>query len=112
MKQIILAVLAIFLFSTTAMADWQVTVSGWTMSVGPDLAYEQVRMDGVAQVGCDNILPADSKSCVFTIPTKTNQEISIRSFDSGGGYADNIIGNIGSGPNPAAGGSITVIWLP
>ena len=93
-----------------AFADWQVTVSGWTMSSGPDLSYEQVRMDGVAQTGCDNILPGDSKSCVFNIATKTDQEITIRSFDSSANFADHTIGNIGSGPNPASGGTITVIW--
>ena len=110
MKRLVLALFGVFLFSTVAMADWQVTVSGWTMSVGPDLAYEEVRMDGVSM--CTNILPADSKSCAFVITTKSDQEISVRSFDSGANFADNIIGNIGSGPNPSSGGSITIIWVP
>ena len=110
MKKVFLAILISLFVAGSAWADWQVTVSGWTMSPGPDLAYEEVRMDGVAQ--CTNILPADSKSCVFNITNKTNQEISIRSFDSGANFADNIIGNIGSGPNPSSGGTITIIWVP
>ena len=109
MKKLIL-VLAIGFFSSMAYADWQVTVSGWTMSAGPDLAYEQVMMDGVAQTGCDNILPGDSKSCVFNVANKTDQLITVRSFDSGANFADHTIGNLGIGPNPATGGSVTVIW--
>jgi len=110
MKKLFLSAMAItfILTSTMAWADWQVTVSGWTMSAGPDLRDESVMMDGVAQ--CSAILPGDSKSCVFSIPTKTNQVISIRSFDSASNFADHIIGNIGTGPNPASGGTITVIW--
>ena len=107
MKKLVLAIALIFI-STVAFADWQVTVSGWTMSTGPDLSYEDVLMDGVAQ--CSNILPADNKSCVFTITNKTNQAIVIRSYDSGANFADYALGNIGSGPNPASGGTITVIW--
>jgi hypothetical protein len=109
MKKVFLA-LMILAMAVPAFADWQVTVSGWTMSPGPDLAYEQVRMDGVAVTGCDNILPGDSKSCVFNITSKTDQAITIRSFDSAANFADHTIGTIGSGPNPASGGTITVIW--
>ena len=109
MKKLFL-IMAMVLMASMAWADWQVTVSGWTMSPGPDLAYEQVRMDGVAVTGCDSILPGDSKSCVFNITSKTNQAITIRSFDSSANFADHTIGNIGSGPNPASGGTITVIW--
>jgi hypothetical protein len=108
MKKTFMAVLMVLFVSSFAWADWEVTVSGWTMSIGPDLAYEEVRMDGVAK--CTNILPADSKACVFIITAKTNQEITIRSFDSATSYADNTIGNIGTGPNPSTGGTITVIW--
>ena len=107
MKKLFL-IMAMVLMASTALADWQVTVSGWTMSAGPDLRDESVMMDGVAQ--CSAILPGDSKSCVFSIVTKTNQAISIRSFDSASNFADHTIGNIGSGPNPASGGTITVIW--
>ena len=112
MKKLILAMAILAMASSPAMADWQVTVSGWTMSPGPDLAYEQVRMDGVAQSGCDNILPADSKSCIFTVANKTGQVITIRSFDTNANYADHTLGNLGAGPNPASGGNITIIWVP
>ena len=61
MKKLVLAIASIFI-STVALADWEVTVSGWTPSSGPDLAYEDVLMDGVAQ--CSNILPSGT-----SIPT-------------------------------------------
>ena len=108
MKKLFLALAILAIAVSPAFADWQVTVSGWAMSVGPDLRDESVMMDGVAQ--CSVILPGDSKACAFVIPTKTNQEIMIRSFDSANNFADHTIGAIGSGPNPATGGTITVIW--
>jgi len=108
MKRLFLVLAILAMAVSPAFADWQVTVSGWTMSVGPDLRDESVMMDGVTQ--CSVILPGDSKACVFVISTKTNQEIAIRSFDSANNFADHIIDNIGSGPNPATGGTITVIW--
>jgi len=107
MKNLVIA-LAFLLVPAMAFADWQVTVSGWTMSAGPDLTYEDVLMDGVAQ--CSNILPADNKSCVFTVISKTNQTVVIRSYDGSANFADYALGAIGFGPNPASGGSITVIW--
>ena len=107
MKKLIL-VLLILIFAAPALADWQVTVSGWTMSPGPDLSHEDVLMDGVAQ--CSNILPADNKSCVFNVANKTDQVIVVRSYDTSNDFADHTIGSIGSGPNPASGGSVTVIW--
>jgi len=108
MKKIAMILIGLFLFAGIAFADWEVTVSGWTMSAGPDLAYEQVLSLG-GDV-CGNILPTDGKSCVFTVANKSNQEIRIRSFDSAGNYADNIVGNIGGGPNPSSGGNIIVFW--
>ena len=109
MKKMFFMVLAIvLLFPAVAMADWEVTVSGWTMSAGPDLAHEQVLSLGADM--CGDILPIDGKSCVFTVPSKSNQEIRIRSFDTNGNYADNIVGNIGGGPNPSSGGTVIVIW--
>jgi hypothetical protein len=105
---IVVMVLMVSFFAVPALADWEVTVSGWTMSVGPDLAHEQVLSLGADM--CGNILPVDGKTCVFTVANKSNQEIRIRSFDSSGNYADNIVGNIGGGPNPSAGGTIIVIW--
>jgi hypothetical protein len=108
MKRLLLALSILVFLAVPAMADWQVTVSGWIMSTGPDLAHEDVLMDGVAQ--CSDILPADNKACVFNIVTKTNQAIVIRSYDGLANFADFALGNIGSGPNPASGGSVTVIW--
>ena len=103
-----LLIILILLVPAIAAADWELTVSGWTMSAGPNLAYEEVLLDDT--VICANILPANNKSCVHTFPTKTNQVVTVRSFDADENYADNIIGNIGSGPNPSSGGSFTFIW--
>ncbi len=116
MKKLFFMVL-VLVFTSPAMADWQVTVSGWTMSPGPDLAYEQVLQDDIVvnvtngfPSNCDNIIATDPKSCVWTIPTKTGQQVKVRSYDIGGAYVDHIVGNVGTGPNPASGGYITVIW--
>ena len=108
MKRIAMILMVLFLSAGVAAAEWEVTVSGWTMSSGPDLAHEQVLNLGADM--CGNILPTDGKTCVFTVASKLNQEIRIRSFDTGGNYADNIVGNIGGGPNPSSGGTIIVIW--
>jgi len=107
MKKTILVLLALLFFVPFAQADWEVTVSGWTMSGGPDLAHEQVLLDDSSQ--CQNILPADNKSCVFSIPLKTGQKIVVRSFDSSGDFADNEL-TVLSGPNPSTGGGVTAIW--
>jgi len=116
MKKLLIGLIVLLLSTTAssvpfAWADWEVTVSGWTASPGPDLAYENVQMDNVDVSGCSNILPAANKSCVFTITDKTDQVISIVSYDSQGDSSEpNIIGNIGAGPDPSSGGVITIIW--
>jgi len=101
-----------------ANADWQVTVNNWTKSPGPNLAEEDVLLDGnsidpATIVGgkCTDILPTDSNNCIFTVTDKANQNIQIRSTDTDANEAPlHVIGSLGTGPAPASGGSVTVIW--
>jgi hypothetical protein len=111
MKKFIIAFLLVIFTAPVAMADWSVTVSNWTPSAGPNLAYEEVRLDNVVinNPSCQNIPPAGPHSCNFTVTDLTNQEISIVSFNNQGtASAPHIVGNLLSAPAPASGGVINI----
>ena len=102
----------VVLIWNASLNKWDVKVFDWTMSPGPALDYEQVHKNGVLVSECGNIKPEDPKDCTFQIDLKGNEEIKIVSFDKDGNRAENIIARTGLGPNPASGGSVTVIWKP
>ena len=117
MKKVIVATLMLLAFAGWANADyWQTTVI-WTHSVGPNLAHEDVLLDGVlidaADIisGCTNVLPGDTATCVFKLAQKTGQEISIRSTDDQSNSTTLLVGSVGVGPNPPTGASISSTWV-
>lgn len=104
MKRLLTILLAL-LFATSAMADWSVTAT-WTPSPGPDLATEELLLDGVAQT-----CPTPG-TCTFTITEPTGQAVVIRSTNNIGGFSDYALGTLSPVPAPASGGSLVMVWVP
>lgn len=104
MKRICFAVLLVLLLASSALADWNVSVT-WTRSVGPNLANEEVRVDSGVQC---NVLPAAPTTCSFTMPTLTGQQLVIRSINSQGAYSETTPIALTSLPVPAPASGVVV----
>ena len=99
---------ALLLLAAPALADWSVTAT-WTPSTGPDLVTESVLLDGAEQCAVPSGNPA---TCTWTVVDLTGQAVVIRSANSIGGFSDYALGTLLAVPAPAAGGSLTVVWVP
>jgi len=91
-----------------AHADWSVTAT-WTRSSGPNLDYEQCRLDDA--IKC-TVQETEVTTCTFVVNDLTGQEVVIRSYNTQGGYADYVIGTLLAVPSPASGGSLTIVYVP
>ncbi len=108
MKRLFL-ILAFILMPAIALADWSVTVT-WTPSPGPNLANEEVLLDGVMQ--CD-IAVGNPSNCGFTVVSLSNQEVSIVSYnDQGLPSVEYVVGSLLVEPSPATGGIIIITPIP
>ena len=109
--KLIMAVLAIFLFSTVAMADYSVTMT-WTHSINADLKNEKAFMDGVEILECA-VLAADPATCTFIITDLSGQAITMQAFntqDVGGAIYD--VGTLLEIPEPPTGAIFTITFIP
>ena len=111
MKKLFL--ICIFVFCTLgitgiANADWSVTAA-WTKSPDANLSHEECLLDD--SVKC-TVQAGDPSTCTFVVSTLNGQQVKIRSYNSQGAYADYVIGNILSMPDPATGGVITITIVP
>lgn len=109
-KIFLFTAVAMILAAAPALADWTVTVSNWTKSAGPELAYEEVQLNG--QVQC-TVAVGDPASCNFTVEELKNQEVKIVSVNTqktaNQGY---MVGTLIPMSAPASGGQITINWVP
>lgn len=107
-KLFMLFALMLFVFPTTGLADWSVTVS-WQRSTGPNLDREEIYLADVLQC---TIQETEPTTCNFVVLTLQNQEIRVRSYNTQGAYADYTVGNLFEVPSPAGGGVITITYMP
>jgi len=109
MKKVLVLVLSfLFLFVGVACADWSVTAT-WTRSVGPNLDYEECQLNSVVKGTTGN---TEVTTCTFVVSDLTGQEVSIRSFNTQGGYVDYVIGKLFAVPAPATNGALTIVYVP
>ena len=90
------------------LADWSVTVT-WTRSTGPNLDYEECQLDDVTQC---TVQETDPTSCNFIVTDLTGQEVKIVSYNTQGAFAEYVVGTLLAVPAPAAGGNITIVYVP
>jgi hypothetical protein len=109
-KIFLFTAVAMILAAAPALADWTVTVSNWTKSAGPELAYEEVQLNG--QVKC-TVAANDPANCNFTVDNLSNQEVRIVSYNTQGtGNPGYIVGALVPMCAPASGGQLNIIWVP
>jgi len=107
MKKILLAVLTVALMSSSAWADWSVTTT-WTRSVGPNLANEEVRLDGTVKCTVNATAPT---TCQFNVPAISGQQVVVRSINMQGGYSDTTPITLMAVPAPATGVLVNVTYV-
>lgn len=111
MKKLFLLLSLFFclVFAGTALADFQITAS-WIASTGPDLAYEELQVDGnviyTAQAG-------ESTAFIWTAAALNGELVTVTSYNSQGVPCETplVLGNLVSvPPNSATGGSLLILW--
>lgn len=90
-----------------AFADWSVGVS-WTRSPGPNLDYEECMLDGVSQC---LVQETDPTTCAFQVTDLTGQEVTIRSYNDQGAYAETSPIALQAIPSAATGVAVTVTFI-
>jgi len=108
MKKLVFFTLMALLVPVLACADWSVTAT-WTRSVGPNLDYEECQLDGAVQC---TVQETETTTCTFIVTELAGQEVTIRSYNTQGSYADYVIGTLLEVPAPATGGSLTIVHTP
>lgn len=106
MKKILFFILTFFV-TTSAYADWSVTVT-WTKSVGPNLDKEIVRMDGASKCV---VKAGQATKCIFNVTELKGQKIEVISSNIQGAENGFVVGTLFEAPKPATGGFISIHWF-
>ena len=106
-KIVLLAALFVLVTFGIAQANWSVTVT-WTRSVGPNLASEECRLDGVVK---GTVLPTQPTSCQFNVIALSGQQVLIRSINSQGAYSETTPIALSAIPAPASGVLCNITYI-
>ena len=106
-KVVLLAVLFVLISFGLAQANWSVTVT-WTRSVGPNLASEECRLDGVVK---GTVLPAQPTSCQFNVITLSGQQVVVRAINAQGAYSETTPIVLSAIPAPASGVMVNITYV-
>jgi hypothetical protein len=107
MRKLSVACLIVLLMSSAALADWSITTT-WTRSVGPNLASEEVRLDGAVKCTINATAPT---TCQFNVTAISGQHVTIRSINAQGSYSDTTPIALLAVPAPATGVLVNVTYV-
>ena len=105
-KIVIIVALILFAGQSICFGEWDVTLT-WDRSTGPNLDYEEVRMDGKVIKTVQETEPTEHK---FKMDNLSNQKIEIVSFNAQGAENGYVLGTLIPAPAPASRGNILIKW--
>ena len=112
MKKLIIALAIVLVAVVPACAGtWNVTFSNWTESPGPNLVNEKVFYNNVERC---TVAVGAAKTCQFVLP-QTGPfalPVTVRSYDSGGAFAEYVGPVLNPTIAPASGGTVIIQWMP
>ena len=106
-RLLLLTLLLVLALVSVAAADWSVTTT-WTRSVGPNLASEELRLDGA--VKCTHNATAPT-TCQFNVPAISGQQVVVRSINAQGSHSDTTPIALMAVPAPATGVLVNITYV-